>query len=58
MSKVRLEHELLDSKIATATALLNEWLKWCDNNGVMPYAIPHIVAAFTLKPEDFNKDKS
>lgn len=56
MSKVRLEHELLDSKVATATALLNEWLKWCCDNDIKPYAIPHIMAAFTIKPEDFRKE--
>jgi len=34
MSKVKLEHELLDSKMATAVSLFNEWLKWCEKNGI------------------------
>lgn len=55
MSKVKLEHELLDSKIATAAALFNEWIKWTAANGIEPYAIPHITAAFNLKPEDYEK---
>lgn len=58
MSKVKLEHELLDSKIATAAALYNEWLKWCADNQIMPYAIPKITQAFELKPEDYKADRS
>lgn len=57
MTKVTLEHELLDSKIATAAALFSEWLKWCDENGIQPYAIPHITAAFNVKSEDYRRDK-
>lgn len=55
--KVKLEHELLDSKIATAAALFNEWVKWCDENGIKPYAIPHITAAFNVAPGDSRNDK-
>lgn len=54
MTKVKLEHELLDSKIATAAALYNEWLKWCQVNGIKPYATPHITAAFQVTAEDFH----
>lgn len=57
MTKVTLQHELLDSKIATATALFSEWLKWCDENGIQPYAIPHITASFNIKPEDYKREK-
>lgn len=55
MSKVKLEHELLDSKIATAAALFNEWIKWCNEQGIKPYAIPHITAAFNVNKEDAKK---
>lgn len=50
--KVKLEHELLDSKIATAAGLFNEWIKWCQANEIKPYAIPHITAAFNIMPGD------
>ena len=54
--KVKLEHELLDSKIATAAALFNEWIRWCEENNIKSYAIPHITAAFNVSPLD-KKDK-
>lgn len=54
---VKLEHELLESKVATAAALLNEWIKWCGANGVKPYAIPHITAAFEIRQEDYKKEE-
>lgn len=53
--KVKLEHELLDSKIATAAALFNEWIKWCEANGIKSYSIPHITAAFNVNPGDEKK---
>lgn len=56
MAKVKLEHELLDSKIATAAALFNEWIKWCKENGIHGYQMPHITGAFNIKPEDEKKD--
>jgi len=34
MTKAKVEHDLLDSKIATAVALFNEWIKWCDENDI------------------------
>lgn len=52
MSKVKLEHELLDSTIATAAALFNEWIKWCEANGIKGYQIPHITNAFIKKASD------
>lgn len=58
MSKVKLEHELLDSKIATASALFSEWLKWCEQNGIQPYAIPHITASFNVAKADYKGDAS
>lgn len=57
MSKVKLEHEKLDSNIATAAALFNEWIKWCNRVGIKPYAIPHITEAFNVLPADYEKRK-
>lgn len=51
-SKIKLEHELLDSKIATAAALFNEWVKWCNDNGIPAYSIPHITKAFEKTGKD------
>lgn len=46
----RLEHEILDSKIATAVALFNEWIKWCKAEGIEPQAM-------TIIPELFRSNR-
>lgn len=56
MSKVKIEHELLESRIATATALFDQWIKWCKDNGIKSYQIPHITQAFNVKAEDSRDD--
>lgn len=56
MVKVKLEHELLDSKIATASALFNEFLKWCEENDIKPYQITHITQSFQLTQQDYDND--
>lgn len=57
MAKVKIEHELLDSKIATATALFNEWIKWCDENKINPRAIAQIPQLFLVTPEEYKEKK-
>ena len=46
MSKVKLEHERLESTMATAVALFNEWIKWCDANDVGADKMPMIARLF------------
>ncbi len=53
--RVKLEHEMLDSKMATAVALFNEWIKWCDQNGIAPDKISKIPELFSMKAEDLYK---
>ncbi len=56
--KVKVEHELLDSKIATATALFNEWLKWCKENGVSPRTTAQIPRLFEVSQEEYDKKQA
>lgn len=51
MAKVKIEHELLESKIATAAALFNEWITWCKANGINGTQMSHITDAFRVTPE-------
>lgn len=53
--KVKLEHELLDSKIATATALFNEWIKWCDDNNIRPQTTASIPKLFEISQTEFDE---
>ena len=56
--KAKIEHETLDSKIATATALFNEWVKWCEENDVHPRTIALIPKLFEMSKEEYdNKNK-
>jgi hypothetical protein len=55
--KVKLEHELLDSKIATATALFNEWIKWCDEHNLKPRTIAAIPKLFEVTQEEYKEKK-
>lgn len=55
MSKVKIEHELLGSKMATAVALFNEWIKWCQINGIESRKIPMITDLFECTPEEYAK---
>jgi hypothetical protein len=57
MTKVKVEHELLDSKIATATALFNEWIKWCNDNNIKPRVIASIPKLFEVTEEEYNETK-
>lgn len=53
MKKIaKIEHPMLDSKNATAVALFNEWIKWCDDNGILARKIPLITQIFELTPEE------
>lgn len=54
---VKIEHELLDSKIATATALLNEWIKWCNDNNIRPRTIASIPRLFEVTEEEYNETR-
>lgn len=55
MAKVKLEHELLDSKIATATALFCAWIKWCEDNNIKPRTISAIPKLFEVTPEEYEE---
>lgn len=55
MVTVKLEHELLDSKIATAAALFNEWIKWCNENNINPRTVASIPRLFEVSQEEFDK---
>lgn len=54
----KIEHPMLDSKIATAVALFNEWIKWCEGNGVMARKIPLITQLFEITPEEYEEQKT
>lgn len=58
MSKAKIEHEILDSKIATAAALFNEWIKWCEANGILARKLPLITQLFEVTPDEFKGSKS
>lgn len=45
-----LEHPQLDSNIATAAALFNEWIKWCTDHNIDGYAMTHITQAYQIIP--------
>lgn len=53
MGKVVLEHQVLDSKIATAAALFNEWVKWCQQQNIRPQTIAAIPKLFEVPPEEY-----
>ncbi len=55
MSKTKIEHEMLDSKIATAVALFNEWIKWCDEQGLRPRTVTDIPALFLSFPDKLDE---
>lgn len=48
MSKVKIEHELLESKNATWVALLNKLIKWGEAEGVRNEAMYHFMMAHTI----------
>lgn len=54
--KVKIEHDMLDSKIATAAALFNEWIKWCTDNNLKPRVVAAIPRLFEVSQEEYDKD--
>lgn len=52
---VSIWHDLLDSKIATATALYNEWLKWCEANDLRAETIAGIPKLFEVSQAQYNR---
>lgn len=51
---VTLQHPRLDSNVATAAALLNEWLKWCEEIGIGPRQTTSIMESFRLTQEEYD----
>lgn len=53
---VTLEHPRLESKTATAVALFDQWLRWCEEEGnLTARQITHVTKAFWLTPEEYEK---
>ncbi len=55
--KAKIEHEMLDSKVATATALFNEWIKWCDENNIKPRVVAAIPRLFEVSEAEYKETK-
>lgn len=46
--KAKIEHDILDSKVATAVALFNEWIRWCNENDIQERTLTDIPKLFSV----------
>lgn len=51
--KVKIEHEMLESKTATAVALFDQWIRWCNANGIKARNIASIPELFQVTDEEY-----
>lgn len=47
-----IQHPLLESKVATASALFHQWIKWCEQNNIGSLQMSHITDAYRVRATD------